>query len=139
MQFKRAHTVPQLEASGVSRLLGLNTGDDTRERPADVLLCRAQDVVTGSGGSGASRVALDIGIVCPQAAGHLATAAQERLGAAEEYVRTKCARADTERRCQEAGVWVWLHRLACDLHLNADLFVFPSLAGPGVGKTLREF
>ena len=38
-QAKRAHTAPQLEASGVVRLLGLDVGGDTRERPADVLLC----------------------------------------------------------------------------------------------------
>jgi hypothetical protein len=103
-QSKRAHAVPQLEASGVVRLLGLEVGSDTRERPADVLLCRAQDVVAGSAGAGSSRVALDIGIVCPQAACHLGVAAGERLGAAEKYVRTKCARADMERRCREAGV-----------------------------------
>ena len=102
-QAKRAHAAPQLEASGVLRLLGLEVGADTRERPADVLLCRAQDIGTGMG-SGAGRVALDVGIVCPQAAGHLGVAATEVLGAAEEYVRTKCARGDIERRCWAAGV-----------------------------------
>ena len=49
-------------------------------------------------------MALDIGIVCPQAASHLGVAAGERLGAAEGYVRTKCARADMERRRREAGI-----------------------------------
>jgi hypothetical protein len=101
---KRAHAAPQLEASGVCRLLGLDVGGDTRERPADVLLCRAQDVVVGVPGGGSSRVALDIGIVCPQAACHLGAASGERLGAAEKYVRTKCARGDIERRCRDAGV-----------------------------------
>jgi hypothetical protein len=100
---KRAHTVPQLEATGVIPLLGLDASRDTRERPADVLLCRGQDVITGVG-NGSSRVALDIGIVCPQAAGHLGIAASEVLGAAEEYVRTKAARAEIGRRCREAGV-----------------------------------
>ena len=74
-------------------------------RPADVLLCRAQDIRTGSGGnSGAAKVALDVGIICPQAAGHLGDAAAEPLGAAEAYARTKCARSDIETRCREAGV-----------------------------------
>ena len=71
-------------------------------RPADVLLCRAQDIDT-AGASGAGRGALDVGIVCPQAATHLAAAA-EPLGAAEGYVRTKCERGDVERRCRDAGV-----------------------------------
>jgi len=104
MYSKRAHAVPQLEASGVDRLLGLAVGPDTRERPADVLLCRAQDVVVGSTVGGTSRVALDIGIVCPQAACQLGVAARETLGAAEGYVRTKCARADMETRCRAAAV-----------------------------------
>ena len=99
---KRAHTAPQLEATGVERLLGLEGGQGTRERPADVLLCRAQDINLGRGGT-AGRVALDVGIVSPQAAGHLGSA-QERLGAAEEYARTKCGRGDIERRCRHAGV-----------------------------------
>ena len=95
--------MPQLEASGVMRLLGLQVGAETRDRPADVLLCRAQDIQVGAGNN-VSRVALDIGIVCPQAASHLGAAAAERLGAAEEYVRTKCARGDIARRCRDAGV-----------------------------------
>ena len=70
---------------------------------AHVLLCRAQDIRTGSDW-GASKVALDVGIVCPQAMGHLGVAAQVQLGAAEKYVREKCARGETERRCREAGV-----------------------------------
>jgi hypothetical protein len=101
---KRAHTAPRLEACGVSRLLGLEDGSDGQVRPADVLLCRAQDIRTGVGSAGAGKVALDVGIVCPQAAGHLDNAAREPLGAAEEYVKTKCGRGETERRCREAGV-----------------------------------
>ena len=100
----RAHTAPRLEACGVSRLLGLEDRADGQVRPADVLLCRAQDIRTGLGPAGAGRVALDVGIICPQAAGHLDNAAGEPLGAAEDYVKTKCGRGDTERRCREAGV-----------------------------------
>ena len=50
------------------------------------------------------RVALDVGIVCSQAAYHVGVAAGEVCGAAEEYVRTKCSRADVERRCAGVGV-----------------------------------
>ena len=103
MQAKRSHVAPQLEVSGVCGLIGLQDTVDARQRPADVLLCRAQDIHTGVGG-GNGRVALDIGIICPQAAGHLSQASGESLGAAEAYVKTKCARGDMERRCREAGV-----------------------------------
>jgi hypothetical protein len=69
-----------------------------------VLLCRAQDVWVGAaGGAAAGRVALDVGIVCPQATFHLDTA-QERVGAAEAYTRTKCDRAQMGERCRVAGV-----------------------------------
>ena len=50
------------------------------------------------------RVALDVGIICSQAASHVRAAAAEVCGAAEEYARTKCNRADIERRCGELGV-----------------------------------
>ena len=83
---RRAHTAPRLEACGVSRLLGLDDRGDGQVRPADVLLCRAQDIQTSVGPAGAGRVALDVGIICPQAAGHLDNAAAEPLGAAEDYV-----------------------------------------------------
>ena len=59
-------------------------------RPADVLSAQAQDIPTGMG-QGAGRVALDIGIVCPQAASHLSDAAAEVL-------------RDVARRCRDAGV-----------------------------------
>jgi len=62
---RRAHTAPRLEACGVTRLLGLEDAGDGRVRPADVLLCRAQDIQTGVG-AGAGKVALDIGIICPR-------------------------------------------------------------------------
>jgi len=101
---RQAHTAPRLEACGVTRLLGLQDEGDRSVRPADVLLCRAQDIQTGSGPVGAGKVALDVGIICPQAIGHLDASASAPLGAAEEYVKTKCARGETERRCREAGV-----------------------------------
>ena len=102
-QGKRAHTAPVLEACGVGRLLGLTVGRDSQRRPADVLLCRGQDVTTG-GGIQSGRVALDVGIVCPQAMGHIRDAAASALGAAEEYVKTKCGRGEMERRCREARI-----------------------------------
>ena len=91
---KRAHTAPRLEACGVTRLLGLQDERDRQIRPADVLLCRAQDIHSGVGGSN-GKLALDVGIICPQAAAHLGNTAGGSLGAAEEYARTKCARGDT--------------------------------------------
>jgi len=100
---RKAHTMPRLEACGVTRLLGLGGVEEGQERPADVLLCRPQDVNTGTR-HGAGRVALDIGIICPQAAGHLESASRESLGAAEVYARAKCGRGDMERRCRDAGV-----------------------------------
>ena len=74
------------------------------ERPADVLLCRGQDVRVGVAARGDGRIALDVGVVCPQAPSHLSSAVAEPLGAAEEYVRAKCGRNDTEERCRRAGV-----------------------------------
>ena len=58
----------------------------------------------GVAARGDGRVALDVGIVCPQAPSHLASAVVEALGAAEDYVRTKCGRRNTEERCRNAGV-----------------------------------
>ena len=84
---------------------GMGGERDRMRRPADVLLCRAQDIRIGRvGNSGRPRAALDVGIVCPQAAGHLEAAAGQVLGAAEEYAITKCGKDDTERKCEEVGV-----------------------------------
>ena len=67
-------------------------------------LCRAQDVrVDAAEGAAVGRVALDVGIVCPQAGVHL-DSAQVGLGAAETYSRTKCDRAQMAERCRVAGV-----------------------------------
>ena len=96
--------VPRLESCGVSRLCRLQERADGQVRPTDVLLRGAQDIRTGVGPSGSGSVALDVGIICPQAAVHLGNAAGVPLGAAEAYVKAKCGRGDTERRCSEAGV-----------------------------------
>ena len=105
---KIGSTGPVLEAAGVLSTLGFEgEGRVTanRERPADVLLCRSQDIKVGRCRGGfMGRVALDVGIICSQAASHLEAAAAEVCGAAEEYARTKCSRADMERRCGEVGV-----------------------------------
>ena len=62
-------------------------GEDDRRRPADILICSAQDVWTGDRGhSGDAKVALDVGIVCPQAQSHLIEASVEVLGAAEKIL-----------------------------------------------------
>ena len=94
---------PQLER-GIDRALGLDTDgredDRGRERPADVMLVRACDVRTGVDG----RVALAVGVVCPQAASHRASGARESLGAAEDYVRHKCSRADMRRGVEMRGL-----------------------------------
>ena len=98
-QSKRGNMGPVLEASGVLNTLGVEDRGGAnhvcgggRERPADVLLCRAQDGRTGSGQRSNGRVALDVEIVCPQAACHISNAAGESLGAAESYVRATCGR-----------------------------------------------
>ena len=104
-QSKGARAAPVLEAAGVLGTLGVHAdaAEQGRERPADVLLCNAADIRVGTVGAPVGKVALDIGVVCPQAGVHIA-AAQERLGAAEAYVVTKCGRANTEERCRQAGV-----------------------------------
>ena len=111
-QTQLANVAPVLEAVGV--LSGERDqagggaamrGDDMRKRPADVLVCRAQEIRTGNGGGrGRGRVALDVGIVCPQAPGHLRDAAREVLGAAEQYCRDKCGKQRVEEKCREMGV-----------------------------------
>ncbi len=105
---KAGSTGPVLEAAGVLRTLGVEeegVATANRERPADILLCRSQDIKVGRCRGGfMGRVALDVGIICSQAASHLGAAAAEVCGAAENYARTKCSRADMERRCGEVGV-----------------------------------
>ena len=78
-----------LEAADVLNVLGVpgSAGEGVGgsiarswERPADTLLCKAQDVRVGAaGGAAVGLVALDVGFVCPQAAVHLDNA-QANLG-----------------------------------------------------------
>ena len=109
-QAQAARVAPELEAanalvSGAAQERSGDAASDSRRRPADVLLCRAQDVRTGRvGDSGRAKAALDVGVVCPQAAGHIVEAAGRALGAAEEYAIGKCGRDEMERKCAEAGV-----------------------------------
>ena len=105
-QSKAAAWGPVLEAVRVLEGGGrVATARELRRRPADVLLCSAGQIRTGGGVSGSlARVALDVGIICPQAAVHRRNAAAESLGAAEQYAVEKCGRDATERRCREAGV-----------------------------------
>ena len=49
------------------------------------------------------RIAIDTGIVCPQAPCHRAEAASEQLGTAEAYTRAKASHDNTETCCLEAG------------------------------------
>ena len=107
LQGKRAHAAPQLEVTGIGASLGLDIRTDSSSRPADVLLARAQDIPTGMG-QGAGRVALDIGIVCPQAASHVADAAREVLGAGS---RMSGPSVPGETLSVAVGTWGWFFRL----------------------------
>ena len=99
---------PVLEAMRVLEGRGRDASSrELRRRPADVLLCNAGQIRTGGGSVGElARVALDVGIVCPQAVVHRQNAAAESLGAAKQYAVDKCGRGETERKCREAGVTV---------------------------------
>ena len=102
--WKRQNVLNVLGIPGQEGEGGTGGSARSRERPADVLLCRAQDVRVGTvGGAAAGRVALDVGVVCPQAAVHLDNA-QEKLGAAEAYTRSKSDRAQVGERCRVAGL-----------------------------------
>ena len=92
---------PELEKSGL--LSGLGWPGVAGHRPADTLLCSTAGVRTGKRRT-RLRVALDIGIVCPQAHSHIGAGAGKVLGAASEYVNTKCKHQDTEKKCEEAGI-----------------------------------
>ena len=60
---------------------------------------------TGGGQTpAANKVALDVGIICPQAPGHIRETAKEALGAAEAYAREKCGENQTEEKCRELGI-----------------------------------
>ena len=101
-------TGPVLEAAGVLDTLGVEDAvgaATSRERPADVLLCRSQDIKVGRYRGGfMGRVALNIGITCSQATSHSEAAASEVCGAAEACARTKCSRADIQRMRGEVSI-----------------------------------
>ena len=97
---KAAGARPQLEQGGLLAGRGLPGGEG--RRPADTLLCSTEGIQTGRRRTRA-RIALDIGIVCPQAPSHRSEAVKEMLGAAESYTRAKAAYEDTEAKCDEAG------------------------------------
>ena len=71
-------------------------------RPADTLLCSTEGIQTGRRRERA-RIALDVGIVCPEAPSHRVEAAREILGAAEAYTRSKSAYDDTETKYEKTG------------------------------------
>ena len=115
-----AGTRPELEKSCLLADLGWpNLGG---RGPADTLLCSTAGINTGKKRTW-PRVALDVGIVCPQARSHLESAAREVLGAAHEYVGIKCRRNDTEVKCEEGGI-------------NYQPIIFESLGG-AAGETER--
>ena len=97
---KMAGARPQLEKGGL--LAGRGLPNCEGRRPADTLLCSTEGIQTGRGWA-RPRIALDIGIVCPQALSHRNEAAKELLGAAESYTRAKASHEDTEASCLEAG------------------------------------
>ena len=97
---KAAGARPQLEQGGLLAGRGLPGGEG--RRPADTLLCSTEGIQAGRRRTRA-RIALDIGIVCPQAPSHRSEAVKEMLGAAESYTRAKAAYEDTEAKCDEAG------------------------------------
>ena len=49
-------------------------------------------------------MALDIGVVNPQAASHVQQAAGDKLGAATAYTETKRTHNNTDERCLQAGI-----------------------------------
>ena len=103
---KAGGTGPVLEAAAVLLTLGVDeAGEEIRVWSVRTCCCvdhRILKLVAVAEFMG--RVALDVGIVCPQAASHLGAAAVEVCGGAEEYAGTKCSRAGMERRCGEVGV-----------------------------------
>ena len=55
-------------------------------------------IVCNGGDTHRARIALDVGIVCPQVPAHRDEAAKEVLGAAEAYTRAKASHNQTEAR-----------------------------------------
>ena len=112
-QTKAGGFAPELEKGGLFREAQAgqeredDDGRDARRRPADVLVCRAHDFrsARGRGVDGATRVALDVGIICPQAQDHIIHTLEETVGAAEEYARRKCGRQATEAKRRKRGMF----------------------------------
>ena len=92
-----AGTRPQCERSGL-----LGDGEE-RRRPADTLLNNRQGIRT-SRARIFPKLALDVGVVCPQAACHVEGAAEGSAAAANAYTGVKRERGETDKRCEEAGV-----------------------------------
>ena len=51
-----------------------------------------------------TKVALDVGIICPQAPDHINNTREEVVGAAEAYARRKRGHQATEDKCRERGI-----------------------------------
>jgi hypothetical protein len=101
-QAKARGTRPELEKTKL--LAGLNRNVNLGgRRPADTLLHSTGGIHTARGRQ-MGKIALDVGIVNPQAASHIHNAARETLGAAKGYTQHKRERNDTDRLCMQAGV-----------------------------------
>ena len=99
-QAQAAGCRPVLEAAGVLRdVVAVPNG----RRPADILLNRTAGIRTARGRP-LSKIAIDVGVVCPQAPLHRSAAAARSGGAATEYTETKRNHNDTARLYEEAGV-----------------------------------
>ena len=101
-QAKAAGARPELEKARLLAGIG-RVGDLQGRRPADTLLHNTGGIHTARGRPMA-KVALDVGFVNPQAAGHLRDAAAESLGAAKAYTKQKREKNNTDDLCLQVGV-----------------------------------
>ena len=100
-QAQTAGTNPELEKS---KLLSQgDCGKLGRRRPADTLLNMGAGVVTGKKRN-RMKIALDVGVVNPQAACHVSEAAEAELGAATAYTQKKREYNDTDSLCDAVGI-----------------------------------
>ena len=74
-----------------------------RRRPADTLLNPAAGIKTGKQRN-RLKVALDVGVLSPQAQSHVVDAAREILGAATSYTQQKRNHQQTDALCDEVGI-----------------------------------
>jgi hypothetical protein len=100
-QAKLAGTRPELEKAKL--LAGLGTQRDLGRRPADTLLHNAGGIRTARGRH-MPRVALDIGVVNPQAPAHMQGASRATLGACTDYTQQKREKDNADQLCVQAGV-----------------------------------